>query len=382
MKKVLIIGMGTSAFGLERQTVEAFRFMNDVEPYFLISKYEDGSVSDLLKDKGFKFEHVPTGYIGRYNLIWTLITVVQIPVLYFKILKSFFNNNCKSVLILNTHPVINALVPILILKYIFNISIIFYFHNVSYESKKYNFLRTTLFRIINHVSSNIITVSGFVQNELLKGGVKNNKMHVIYNGIDISRYKKIKNPVLYSKLSLKADSIVIGYSGQLNVEKGIYDLMDAAKIISDLDINCFFVFMGKKNINFSEIMEYIQKLGIADNTIFTDWVKNVEEYYPLFDVLVVPSIFEEPFGLVNIEAMASEVPVIATEAGGIVEIVVNNETGYLVPKNSPEHIADRIKKIILDKDLAEKMGKAGRKRVEKHFDIKKNAKKIEEILMS
>ncbi len=368
--KILVIGMGASAFGLEKQTVESFKFMKDIEPYFLISKYEDGSVSKLLNENKFNFEYVPTGYIGRANLIWTFITFFQIPILYLKILSAYFKNRCSSVLILNTHPIINATLVFLLLKYFFNTKILFYFHNIPTNLKSFN---NFFYYIIEKISFKIIAVSHFVKDKLVEVGISNNKVVIIYNGIDIEKFGKIN-------ANKNSNKFTVGYVGQFYREKGIFDFVDAANLLLSKDKNFLFLMSGKINSDHMILMDYLNQLNISKYFQFAGWIDEIEKIYSSLNVLVVPSVIEEGFGLVNIEAMACKVPVIAANSGAIKEIVVDGETGYLVEKNSPEQIRDRIIEIVNNSQLAKKMGEAGRSRVEQLFNIEKNSKKIEQLL--
>jgi glycosyltransferase involved in cell wall biosynthesis len=122
------------------------------------------------------------------------------------------------------------------------------------------------------------------------------------------------------------------------------------------------------------------------------------EFYSHAAVFVCPSIYE-PFGIINLEAMACETPVVATAVGGIKEVVVDGETGFLVPleqmKESPfeainpekfaRDIAQRVNELMRDRQLRERFGKAGRKRVEENFSwaaIAEKTKKLYETLKS
>ena len=122
------------------------------------------------------------------------------------------------------------------------------------------------------------------------------------------------------------------------------------------------------------------------------------ELYSHAAVFVCPSIYE-PFGIINLEAMACETPVVATAVGGIKEVVVDGETGFLVPleqmKESPfeaidpekfaRDIAQRVNKLMKDPELRERFGKAGRKRVEENFSwaaIAEKTTKLYETLKS
>jgi glycosyltransferase involved in cell wall biosynthesis len=97
------------------------------------------------------------------------------------------------------------------------------------------------------------------------------------------------------------------------------------------------------------------------------------------DIIVVPSIFEEPFGRVNIEAMAAGKPVIASRVGGIPEVIEDNVSGILVPNGDGDALAKAMIKLIDDAELRRRLGENGRRFVEEKFDTKKQIKDLEAI---
>jgi glycosyltransferase involved in cell wall biosynthesis len=98
-------------------------------------------------------------------------------------------------------------------------------------------------------------------------------------------------------------------------------------------------------------------------------------------VFACPSVYE-PFGIINLEAMACETPVVATRVGGIKEVVVDEETGLLVPPGEPEKLGRAITRILEDPTTAAKMGKAGRRHVLKHFTWDRIAARTLELYRS
>jgi glycosyltransferase involved in cell wall biosynthesis len=97
------------------------------------------------------------------------------------------------------------------------------------------------------------------------------------------------------------------------------------------------------------------------------------------DAVVVPSL-KEGFGLAAIEAMALGRPVVATSVGGLTEIVSENQTGFLVPPNNPQALANALIDLLRDKSLADQMGHAGRERMVENFDLRKQMRKVYSIL--
>ncbi len=110
-------------------------------------------------------------------------------------------------------------------------------------------------------------------------------------------------------------------------------------------------------------------LQIEDIVTFDGFIPNDEifEYIGRHDIMVMPSVVEESFGVAALEAAACGLPVIASDTGGIPEAVINGETGYLVPPGNVESLADAILHLAQDKDLRSKMGRAGREFVKNHY---------------
>ena len=114
------------------------------------------------------------------------------------------------------------------------------------------------------------------------------------------------------------------------------------------------------------LMNLVQKLGLDEQVIFTGYRRDIPQMMNTMDVFVLPSLREDlPLSL--IEAMAMRKPVVATSVGGIPEVVVDGETGILVPPMDSTALAKAIARILLNKQIASRMGLAGRQRVENQF---------------
>ena len=120
--------------------------------------------------------------------------------------------------------------------------------------------------------------------------------------------------------------------------------------------------------------EYYRMLRKQRKNIYT-------RSYASIDIVVVPSRHEDPAPNVNIEAMASGVPVVATRVGGTPELIVDGQTGLLVDKHSPEQIAECILRLASDPILRSRLGRAGKERVREMFDVRKNAALVEEVIL-
>ncbi|MBW1972734.1 MAG: glycosyltransferase family 4 protein [Deltaproteobacteria bacterium] len=118
---------------------------------------------------------------------------------------------------------------------------------------------------------------------------------------------------------------------------------------------------------------------IKDKIRLIPFVKDIEEIYHLSDIIVVPSTEPESFGLTAVEAMAAKKPVVASAHGGLLDIVIDGETGILVPPNDQIALANAIVKLIEDPLLRKSMGEAGRKRQRELFSIERYVKEFEEV---
>ena len=113
----------------------------------------------------------------------------------------------------------------------------------------------------------------------------------------------------------------------------------------------------------------IADLGLADQVRFVEAsYADMPALYERADIVIYPTIGEEPYGLVPVEAMSCGRPVIASNSGGIPETIVDGMTGYIVPRGDPDKLADRLAELITNPDLAKRLGRAGRRHARKNFD--------------
>ena len=215
---------------------------------------------------------------------------------------------------------------------------------------------------------NIIAVSPYVED--LIGDMTNSKIYVVSNGVDIEDVENIRQYEL--------DGHIIFYVGMLEKRKGVDLLIKAISTIKKEipDVHLFIAGIGKEEINFKNL---VKELDIEDNVKFLSFISEEEKYsyYKSADVCVFPSRFEW-FGIVLLEAMVCEKPVVASNVGGIPYIVEDGKTGLLFESENVEDLAEKIITLLKDKELREKMGKAGRERA-KEFTWDKAAERTVEV---
>jgi len=199
--------------------------------------------------------------------------------------------------------------------------------------------------------------------------VPSKKIFVLHNGIDIAKFNVIKS----SHRNSKKNQVVIGIVCRLEPQKGIIYLLLAMRIILAKFPNAKLEIVGDGSL-FRELVEYSKNLGISNSVKFFGKFADVIPFYKRMDVFVLPSLYEG-FGIVLLEAMASGLPIVATNVDGINEVVVDGESGILIPPKNPEAIADAVLKIIENDQLSERLILRGYERA-KSFDIKENVYKL------
>ena len=190
----------------------------------------------------------------------------------------------------------------------------------------------------------IIAVSNATKNYVLSLGAKPNKVTVLHNGVDLKRFKPMpeKRGEMRRKLGIPQGSIVVLTVRRLVYKNGIDTLIESANIAIKKNSKIVFLAVGK-GPDFNNVQVRIKQLGIEGNFKLTGFVKDEDLplYYNAADLFVLPSKSGEGLPLVALEAMACGLPVVATNVGGIREIM-NNEYGKLVPPNNADLLANAI----------------------------------------
>lgn len=243
----------------------------------------------------------------------------------------------------------------------------------------------------------VIAVSEETRRDILSlFNIPAERVSVIHNGIDLAEYQPSGNPPVLRGLGVDPEKPFVLFVGRITRQKGVIHLIRA---IRHLDPGFQIVLCAGAPDTPEIASEMQQAIAVArkhrGDIVWIDKMVSRPEAIALYSgasVFVCPSIYE-PFGIINLEAMACGTPVVASAVGGIKEVVVDGETGFLVPlrqmKESPfeaidpgEFAADLAAKINLlmaDPKLAERMGAAGRKRAEEFFGWDAIARKTERL---
>jgi len=246
----------------------------------------------------------------------------------------------------------------------------------------------------------LIAVSEETKQDILTHfNVDEDKIEVVYNGIDLKEYAVVKETNVLEAYGIDKNKPYVLFVGRITRQKGIVHLVNAIKYI-DANTQIVLCAGAPDTEEIAKEMEdaVAEASKTRDNIFWVDKMldkKDVIQLYSHADVFCCPSIYE-PFGIINIEAMACETAVVASAVGGIKEVVVEGETGLLVnleqqnvapfepvnPDQFSRDLAEGVNKVIADKELRDKMAKNGRQRVEEFFDWKAIAKQTKNIYQS
>jgi len=242
----------------------------------------------------------------------------------------------------------------------------------------------------------IIAVSAETKRDIEKlFDVDPKRVHVIHNGIDLEEYRKVDAIDALVRDGIDPEKPYLLFVGRVTRQKGIVHLVRAIQFM-DPDFPIVLCAGAPDTPEIAEEMnEALAAAQKKRSNIF--WIEEmldrpaVIELYSHAAVFCCPSIYE-PFGIINLEAMACETAVVASAVGGIKEVVVDGKTGFLVPVDfagdtfklaNPEKfsrdLAARINQLMKNGKLREKFGKAGRKRAEEHFSWTKIAQKTKAL---
>jgi glycosyltransferase involved in cell wall biosynthesis len=212
------------------------------------------------------------------------------------------------------------------------------------------------------------------------------KVIVIHNGVDLEEYDLPAHArgTFRAAHGLKGKTIV-GFTGNLIPRKGLEPLVRAAARVLPGRDDVVFVALGRTPMGQPEdwgarYEALAAELGIADRFLFPGFVDDVRAAVADFDVLALPSL-QEPFGRSIIEAMALGTPVVASDVGGIPEIITNGEDGVLVPPGDAEALAGALASMLDHPERRRAIADAGRRRIETSFDVARLTERVQSVLL-
>ncbi|NIO49830.1 MAG: glycosyltransferase [Candidatus Aminicenantes bacterium] len=251
-------------------------------------------------------------------------------------------------------------------------------------------LKTKLFIILEKLASRITDKIVALTNREKKDHIlfkvaSEDKFSVIYSGIDPNMLKESSSEEkqnLKKELGIPENSLIVGTACRLVPIKGPEFLVKASKYIISKYPDTYFMFTGDGPLE-QDLKRKALEMGISENIVFLDWRDDLAKIISIYDVFVLPSL-NEGMGRVLVEAMALGKSIVASNIGGIPDLVIHGKNGFLVPPKNPEELAKYIQVLLEDKDKREKMGLKG-KEMSLNFGaesmIEKIASLYEELLI-
>ncbi len=251
------------------------------------------------------------------------------------------------------------------------------------KALEYNSFET---RFIAKYVNCFIATSKFVGGSLLKLGIPQEKVKVVYHGIDINEYIEKEADVQTSELSkYQFWRYNVGLFAYFIWWKGHSVFIKAADIlVKEKNLKeCRFFIVGdvpdKKSKLKEDLIDLVNKLGLSNYIIFTGHQNNVYQFMNRMDIIVHSSTEPEPLGRVIIEAMALGKPVIATKMRGPLEIIEDGVNGILIPANEPYPLADTIFNLLKDNNGLKRISQEAEKTIKEKFTLDNHIRRIEKI---
>lgn len=208
------------------------------------------------------------------------------------------------------------------------------------------------------------------------------KIKLLGNGIDLTHFDPQRITAAdrvrrRRALGLREDDLVVGFVGRLVAEKGVCELLEAARIVREQVRGVKFLFIGATDGDKADAFrpEMARRYGVAEVCIFAGQQREMPELYTLMDVFALPS-HREGFPRAPMEAAAMGVPVVVSDVAGCLETVLPNETGLIVPVGNEAALAAALTALLKHPRWAAQLGQAGRRYALRHFDEQKVFAKV------
>ncbi|MFP4458871.1 MAG: glycosyltransferase family 4 protein [Candidatus Zixiibacteriota bacterium] len=229
--------------------------------------------------------------------------------------------------------------------------------------------------VTNIIANSQKTAETIIQNN--KDIFPENRIKVIYNGIDFDYYENYQGAPLYES---EKDEIVIGNAGRMVEQKGQKYLIDIAELLKGNGLP-FKILIAGDGGRMKYLKSYTEEKGVSDCIIFAGFLDDIRPFFASIDIFVLTSLWEG-FGYVLAEAAANAIPSIAFDISSNPELVEDGKNGYLIPPFEVEQMAEKIVLLANNPELREKLGNFAIKNAREKFSIDNNIKELEDYLRS
>jgi glycosyltransferase involved in cell wall biosynthesis len=221
--------------------------------------------------------------------------------------------------------------------------------------------------------SAFIAISSPVETELIAQGIDKHHIARIPNSVDLDQFYPVNTAMkrrLRQELGIDSDIFIVTYAGRLVSYKGLPLLLRVWRDVHERYGASCLMLVGAGSLDMHncerELKTFVHENGLDDGVRFAGSVHNVHEYLQISDVFVLPSE-REAFGIVLIEAMACGLPIIATNVGGIADIITNDSSGLLIEANNFRQLQSSLDRLFNDADMRTALGAAARQAATRYF---------------
>ena len=232
-------------------------------------------------------------------------------------------------------------------------------------------LKSLKFAAINTGTARIVAVSGGLRDDITRRtNLRADKTEIIYNGIPTAGFQRPRSNSLRQKYGWSENEFIIGSLGNIRPAKGYDILLRAAALLKSSETSIRFVIAGQpdKRGLYEELLNLRDELGLEERVQFLGFLEDPADFLSNLDLFLSSSI-SEGLPLAAIQAMAAQLPLLATRCGGYEELVSDRENGWLVEVGSPEAIAEAIEILLAAPEVRIELAEKARKHAISTFDI-------------
>jgi glycosyltransferase involved in cell wall biosynthesis len=232
--------------------------------------------------------------------------------------------------------------------------------------------------VLCRLACEITAISDATREALVRfENIPHDAIRVVYNGIDDKGFLSAGDPSMKSALGIPQDAFVLGAVARLDAIKNHALMIKSLKRVRSLYSNACLVIIGDGSER-SSLEHLADELELRDHVFFTGYREDAAAFYQIMDIFLLTS-FSEGTAMTLLEAMASAIPCIATNVGGNHEVVSNGNTGFIVPSGDEASLTDAVCSLLGDKNLRQKMARAGRRRFEENFTVSRMVEEYQTI---
>jgi len=373
MKNILFIHQSADLYGSDKTLLYLVESIKDIANPIVVVP-EKGPLTEELNKRNIPVFIIPVIKVSRQ--LFTSLDLFKLPFQIYKALKALKNKlGNKKIHLIHSNTIAVFLGAFYSKKY--KIKHIWHVHEIIQHpiivAKAYPYL-------VNWFSDAVVFNSFASAEHLYKDKPKlKKKSKIIYNGLDRNtpflptEEKEMLRKELFKNIN--KSSIIIGLVGRINRHKGQQLLLNVFDKIAKTNNNVFLLFVGStiksQNYLLEDLKNEISNKNLKNKVSIISFQKDIWKFYDCLDIVAVPTTDPEPFGLVAVEGMLSKKPVVASNHGGLKEIVLQNKTGILFEPNNKINLKKSLTTLIDNKPLIKQFGEQGELRAKNEFSLEK-----------